>query len=171
MQRISRHLSLIVMLASLALAVAIVLQWVRSYQGPEFVKYTSAGQWYLGVTSGHGTVDVLYIGHWPQEPELRRGRYDRHVYYGTRYSKRVLGFGAGRRPNGGRFVNVPHWFLAACAAASAALAARAWRRGVRLAGPHACGVCGYDLRASPGRCPECGTERAGRAPPIPSDRK
>jgi hypothetical protein len=48
-------------------------------------------------------------------------------------------------------VTVPHWFLAA---ASAILpAARAVRRRTR---PGHCSACGYDLRATPQRCPECG---------------
>jgi hypothetical protein len=70
----------------------------------------------------------------------------------------TIDFPATRRREVWAFV-VPYWFLAATAAglpairvASAIL--RGWRRRRHVG---LCAACGYDLRATPGRCPECGT--------------
>ena len=55
-------------------------------------------------------------------------------------------------------VELPYWFVCAC---SALLPLR-WfgrsRRRRRRAARELCRSCGYDLRASPARCPECGAE-------------
>jgi hypothetical protein len=53
--------------------------------------------------------------------------------------------------------SAPHWFVALALAFPAA--ARAFRRHRRRRRDAAgsCQGCGYDLRASPDRCPECGT--------------
>jgi hypothetical protein len=78
---------------------------------------------------------------------------------------------AGPRPTvGDRYLRVvfPHWVLVvACAALPAArgfgVARGAWRRRRRRRSG-ACPDCGYDLRATPGRCLECGTR------PMPARR-
>jgi len=59
------------------------------------------------------------------------------------------------RPWRSYLVVARYWFLLACCAVAPALwlLRRAWpkhRTGL-------CSHCGYDLRATPGRCPECGT--------------
>ena len=159
MSRFRGSVALVVAVFCGLTGVATVVLWVRSYQGPDFVKYTSPNAWFLGVTSGHGTIDVLYIPTWAQDPEFRTGRYPPDVYYGTRYSKRFLGFGTSviRPELGDRYVNIPHWFVASFSGATSALCARAWCRQRRRMQSGQCAKCGYDLRATPTRCPECGT--------------
>lgn len=57
-------------------------------------------------------------------------------------------------------VTVPYWFLALLTAVlpTARLVGRARRR--RLVRAGRCPTCGYDLRGSPRRCPECGAAPA-----------
>jgi hypothetical protein len=56
-----------------------------------------------------------------------------------------------------RGIAVPHWFLALLFAILPALHFRAAIRSRRRDRTRLCRTCGYDLRATPDRCPECGT--------------
>ena len=58
-----------------------------------------------------------------------------------------------------RKVSVPCWAFAAVTACAALLSLRSCRRRTGLFG-HCCRSCGYDLRATPDRCPECGCSPA-----------
>jgi hypothetical protein len=61
-----------------------------------------------------------------------------------------------------RAVVLPWWLFAAVGAVFPAIGCVRWRRGRRTrwrALRGLCVRCGYDLRASTGKCPECGTER------------
>ena len=62
---------------------------------------------------------------------------------------------------------VPHWLVALLLGTGLIRAAARWRRGRetdrRLAAGE-CAACGYDLRATPERCPECGAVACHPAP-------
>jgi hypothetical protein len=54
-------------------------------------------------------------------------------------------------------IGIPLWFVAIISGAGLAVSIRKFRRLIRLRMQGRCGKCGYDLRASSERCPECGT--------------
>lgn len=69
------------------------------------------------------------------------------------------------------YTSVPHALIVLVTAIAPAIWMRRFRR-ARLLGRRRrmglCLVCGYDLRASPARCPECGTEAPGACRPVPN---
>jgi hypothetical protein len=69
-------------------------------------------------------------------------------------------------------VVVPYWALFAATAALPLAWGWRWRRRRRLIAVGHCVACGYDLRATPDRCPECGTAAGGAgaaAEPAPAE--
>jgi hypothetical protein len=59
------------------------------------------------------------------------------------------------------FLGVPHWLVLVATAVAPTWWLARLRSRVRRKRRGLCPRCGYDLRATPGRCPECGTFPAG----------
>ena len=77
--------------------------------------------------------------------------------FGTRTYARSVGGGFMRGPQiPGRAVFVPLWFVAVATAPAPLLWLKGRRRRKRREAGNLCVSCGYDLRATPDRCPECG---------------
>jgi hypothetical protein len=63
-------------------------------------------------------------------------------------------------------VVAPYWSLLALALLPTATLIRRWRRQRLRKKRGQCLSCGYDLRASGARCPECGAERGSVVPSL-----
>jgi hypothetical protein len=139
--------------AALLVCVATLALWVVSYW-----YFTVVGFWpslaqrrAYGLASSHGSFCFLCVAEgngrdrWAWRHERSRSREPRLV--GT------AGFTWRHRP-GEVVVAVPYWLLTGLLVAPLpALLRRRRRKPVE----GECATCGYDLRASPDRCPECGT--------------
>ena len=156
-------LSLLLCLATLAL-------WVRSYWRVDSVGYSkvSGVLWtWSSAESRAGRITLFQNSvHSDFVPAEFRGW---QVFASTDY-KTPLGpstfFGFGTTADKlfyaqyGKGVYFPHWFLALLFAILPALYLRAFIRSRRVQRLGLCRLCGYDLRATPERCPECGAENA-----------
>jgi hypothetical protein len=123
-----------------------------------------------------GTVRAASMEEWSDGGSVASGRFTVAVSEESRYGPILVGSGTAvtysrtgvSGPSSGqslpfRTVSVPYWVFVALSGAPPAfwLAKAADQRRRRAAGM--CRVCGYDLRATPDACPECGT--------IPSSRR
>jgi hypothetical protein len=173
---VRRLLRILVNLAtalSLVLCVATVALWVRSYKANDEVGWAGRNsRWSAGANNGWGLVFVASAAapaHPSQAHALGWGRYvgPPSDYYAT--GDHLGPPGRERSGPGVRLLSLVdgevrrHAFLGHLAYPTTLFAfapltrviAHARRR-CRL-GPGLCPSCGYDLRATPDRCPECGT--------------
>jgi hypothetical protein len=141
-----------------------------------YVPYVA--QWSFSVVSSHGhlTEKRMHVDyHWPgdtsPEPDWwpktraghRKANWSSHLGFGVSY---VFGM---RTPYRGPIVTghrdrwMPHWLLAVVTAVMPLFAlTNVIRKRLRTGRTRRglCPACGYDLRASPQRCPECGAAAA-----------
>jgi hypothetical protein len=92
----------------------------------------------------------------PTDPDLRRQWWRPLITFRARTARWQVGVGTAARQAQQRVLFVPHWLLVALAMIPIA---RRWlvvRRHYRRVALGLCERCGYDLRGSPARCPECG---------------
>src|SRR5438067_12482089 len=147
---------------SVAVCALLAGSWIYSYWWTDDLWYVrGADSWGIGQSGGE-----LYFMNYrkarsPSEHgfgALHEGRQKRpYAFYNW-----VLGF-AFRWDNRAsrtsyRGVAIPIWAVEVTAAIIASWMVRSARRNRRLSMPGICSKCGYDLRATAERCPECGTE-------------
>jgi hypothetical protein len=168
-RRAARILLNVLTWLSALLAVAAVADWPESYV--RFWVVVFGGSPDVGVTSSHGGIYLYHDRHDFQEEFPPHGWLFQHGTYDDPFREapevglcrvavnrwqplRQFTYAFGGRTM--RFVVVPHWTLAAVFAVCPAVRVRRWaRRHARVRTGH-CRACGYDLRATPERCPECG---------------
>ena len=149
---------------SLTLLVATAALWVRS----RFV-IDSYLTWYADgtervLTSARGQVVLRKIWlKYPSAPtaEFRSARLTEGYTTRTGFAGFFVEDGKAtpaipNTPNRWVIIAIPYWSIALTGAALPAIVLRR-RLGARRQRSGTCAACGYDLRATPGRCPECGT--------------
>jgi hypothetical protein len=153
-----RRLFTLLSALSLLLCVATCALWVRGFW---FVDGVTRGndRKELGVVSLDGTFSIYREAYFQiTYPDPLVNRYSVKIHTSPEFRWGHFKFERQSRPDVGKLVSIsfPCWFLAVLS-----FALPSWRAAImirdrkRIAGH--CRSCGYDLRATPERCPECGT--------------
>jgi hypothetical protein len=166
MHRLARYLFTLCAVASLLLCVAVCGLWARSHRRADVVGWkpnyeVCSIQSYCGKLfvfanlAGSGDPGERDWFGCKSAPVEDVSEYYDMIEYAARWQG-PGGFSSIRLPRGLRILIVPHWAAAAAAMLlPATWVARQINRRRRVRRGH-CPTCGYDLRASPERCPECG---------------
>ena len=166
---------------SLLLCVAVCVLWVRSYWTRDLILFGRAGG------EGHLVQSLLGRVHWMTDFGFHSGGLGQFVHQADALSPQAIwnggtsGYPASVRWHFGlvwqtydayhadfrlgisgfithhRLVVIPYWALGIPFALAPLGWAVSWFRRRWRFGAGLCPSCGYDLRATPGRCPECGT--------------
>ena len=162
LQEVRQRLFRIVPRVPLLLCLAVCALWARSYWRSDMLLFHAGGGRVYAIGSNHGVIGAA------AEVADAPGEHRRWGYRGDPANRRwrsqynlSAGFGHYTH-DAGNVVFAPH---AAVAALSGAWIAVPWiyrhRRRKRRSAAGLCPSCGYDLRATPDRCPECGRARGG----------
>jgi hypothetical protein len=171
-----RHLFTLCSALSLLLCVAVCVLWAQSYSYMGSVNWIRADGHFTWLMSEHGglylargwqqgprgadqpAVFTLWLNVWRQPWEEGYGIPARRWMVVRTFTVHPPDH---REPI--RVLVVSDWLVASAAAVlPAAWVGRLLRRRRRRSTAGHCAHCGYDLRASPERCPECGASPGGR---------
>jgi hypothetical protein len=142
--------------ALLVLCVATCVLWVRSYSVIEGLIWRYSHLASAGCATGPGP---LYLG-WSTEQELPDSPRLEYVHIAVQYPLaeaappvfEFAGFGIHNSATM-HTLRIPFWFTVTLILAMGAVIVRYGRKPL----DGLCAKCGYDMRATPDRCPECGT--------------
>ena len=168
MPSVRRRLFTLLSALSLLLCIAVCVLWVRSYRTVDMLHVRTAGR--ISHVSPYG--GSLWLGTW-----LRRDHDPSSLTTGYRpfpaAGNDVIWEGYRQRPHARllgfhylaehaelpsyRLLIVPGWFALTLTAAAPAFWLYGRLRSRARSRRGFCPSCGYDLRATPDRCPECGT--------------
>ena len=149
-RRLARSLPNALIILTLTFYVGMIAMWERSYRWVDSATFGGRVEW----TSENGRITVSNL------PVLRayEDQFAMQASIDSGGSGLLLGNSAPPPPVPPApqliELKVPYW--AVFAFATPGLAWIVVRR-TRRSAPGLCSICGYDLRATPERCPECGT--------------